>query len=173
MIAYRVVAVQATTDRPILVNPDSPITEIRIRDIETAAQLLRRNVVVLNAQNEAELPSAFATIVNRRIGALVVTSDNVLSSMTENVTALAQRHSVPTITAYHDFAAGGGSISYGSSIPDAHRLVGLYCTQIRKARSPLTSPSMQAAKVELIVNLKAAKSLGITVPLALLAAPTR
>jgi putative ABC transport system substrate-binding protein len=110
----------------------------------------------------------FATLVQLRAGALVIGTDAFFNSRSEQLAALTLRHAVPAIYQYPEFAAAGGLMSYGSSYADAHRLVGVYTGRILKGDKPADLPIQQATKVELIINLKTAKALGLTVPLPLL-----
>jgi putative ABC transport system substrate-binding protein len=123
---------------------------------------------VLNASSEGDFDAAFTSLVQMRIGALVIGTGAPFNGCGQLLGALAARHAVPTIFQYHDFAAAGGLMSYGGSELDAHRLVGVYTGRILKGEKPADLPVQQATKVELILNLKTAKALGLTVPLPLL-----
>jgi putative tryptophan/tyrosine transport system substrate-binding protein len=121
----------------------------------------------LYASTEHDLDTAFVTLVQLRIGGLVIGNDVFFASRVEPLAALALRHALPTIFQYREFAAAGGLMSYGGNATDGFRLVGVYSGNILKGAKPSDLPVQQITKVELIINLKTAKALGITVPLAL------
>ena len=123
---------------------------------------------VLNASTEQEFDKVFAALVQLRAGGLVIAADQFFSSRIEQLAALTVRHAIPAIYQYHAFVNGGGLLSYGASQTDNYRQVGNYVGRILKGEKPADLPVIQSAKVELIVNLKAAKALGITVPMSLL-----
>jgi putative ABC transport system substrate-binding protein len=152
----------------ILVNPNSATTDAKLKELQAAAGVLGRKLHVLNASSEAGLDIAFANIVQEHIGGLLIASDNFLHSETSKLAALAVRHAVPAIFAYRPFAIAGGLASYGTSQSDAEHQVGLYIVRILKGEKPADLPVQQAVKVELVINLKSAKTLGLTLPLPLL-----
>jgi putative ABC transport system substrate-binding protein len=125
---------------------------------------------VLKASNEREIDVAYASLVQLHADALVVSSDPFLSGQREQLVALASRHAVPTIYAWREFAAAGGLISYGASLTAAYHLVGIYAGKILKGAKPADLPVEQPTKFELVINLKTAKALGLTVTPSLLAA---
>jgi putative ABC transport system substrate-binding protein len=153
----------------LLVNGANPIlAEPTIKNVQAAAGTLGLHLHVLNASTEGDIDAAFATTHDLHASGLVIGADNFFNSRSEQLAALAVRHSVPAIYQYHKFAAAGGVMSYGGSITDAYRLVGVYTGRILKGEKPADLPVQQATKVELILNLKTAKALGLTVPLSLL-----
>jgi putative tryptophan/tyrosine transport system substrate-binding protein len=153
----------------LLVNPNNANVERVIRDVQEAARTKGLQLHVLKASSESEIDTAFASLVQLHAGALVVGADPFLSTRRERLVALASRHAVPTIYAWREFAASGGLISYGSSLTAAFRLVGAYAGKILKGTKPSDLPVEQPTKYELVINLKTAKALGLTVPPSLLA----
>jgi putative tryptophan/tyrosine transport system substrate-binding protein len=154
----------------VLINPNFADAEIILTDAESAARALGRQLIVLNASTDREIEAAFATLIQRRVGALQVTPDPFLLSRRALLVELAARHNVPAIYQLRDFVTAGGLISYGTSITDAYRQVGIYVAQILKGTKPSDLPVLQPTKFELVINLKTAKSLGLTVPQILLVA---
>ena len=124
---------------------------------------------VLKASSESEIDTAFASLVQLHAGALVVGADPFLTNRREQLVALASRHAVPSIYAWREFAASGGLISYGASLTSAFRLVGTYTGRILNGAKPADLPVEQPTRFELVVNLKTAKALGLTVPPSILA----
>jgi len=153
----------------LLVNPNNASSERFIRDVQEAARVKGVQLTILKAGSESEIDAVFATFVPPHAGALVVGTDPFLSSRREQLVALASRHAVPAIYAWREFAASGGLISYGSSLTAAFRLVGIYAGKILKGAKPADLPVQQPTTFELVVNLKTAKALGLTVPPSILA----
>jgi putative ABC transport system substrate-binding protein len=159
----------AATDFAHLVNPADPIVaEIGIRESEAAARALGLKLHVLNATSEADFESVFATVAQRRFGGLVVGVDILFTGWSRQLGALAARHGVPAIYQGREFAAAGGLMGYGGSTADSYRLAGVYAGRILKGDKPADLPIQQSSKVEMIINLKAAKLLGLTFPITLL-----
>jgi putative ABC transport system substrate-binding protein len=152
----------------ILVNPAYPLAEQQIGDVQEAARVIGRQIYVLKARSEGDIDIAFATLVEHRIGALLVGGDPFFSGRVEQFVALAARYAVPTIHPQREFAATGGLMSYGTSLTDGLRQVGIYTGRILKGEKPAELPVQQSTKVELVINLKTAKTLGLTFPLPLL-----
>jgi putative ABC transport system substrate-binding protein len=152
-----------------LVNPKFPAAEIRVTAARAAASTLRFQLIVVNASNEHEIDTAFATIAERRVGALLVASDPFFSNQREQLVTLAVRHAMPAVYFSREFATAGGLMSYGASIADAYRQAGIYTGKILKGEKPADLPVMQPTKFELVINLKTAKALGLDVPDKLLA----
>jgi putative ABC transport system substrate-binding protein len=153
----------------MLVNPSNAQAKIQVQDVEKAARAIGQRVLVLNASTERELETAFTTLVRERAGALLVGQDTFFTSQPNLLAALAARHAIPAISAWRSHVEAGGLMSYGASLLDAYRQTGIYAGRILKGEKPADLPVMQATKFELVVNLKTAKTLGLTVPPTLLA----
>jgi putative ABC transport system substrate-binding protein len=153
----------------LLVNPNYPSAGLEIGETQVAARAVGRNLIILNASTESEIDAAFASLVQQRVGALVVTGDPLFVSQRDKVVMLAARHAVPTIYVQREFAVAGGLIGYGTSLTDAYRQVGIYAGRILKGAKPGDLPVVQPTKFDLVINLKTAKALGITIPDKLLA----
>jgi putative ABC transport system substrate-binding protein len=133
-----------------------------------AARTLGLQLHVLHASTERDFDTVFATLVQLQAGGLVIGPDAFFTSRNEQLATLALRHGVPTIFQFREFAAAGGLMSYGGSITDNYRLAGVYTGRILKGEKPADLPVQQATRVELIINMKTAKALGLTFPLTLL-----
>jgi putative tryptophan/tyrosine transport system substrate-binding protein len=154
----------------LLVNPANPITsDAHVTNMQAAARKLGLQMNVLNASTSSEIDAAFATLAQRGSTALVMSGDQFMVSQREQIVALAARHSIPTIYDRREFAMAGGLMSYGASVLDAHRQIGVYTGRILKGEKPGDLPVMQSTKFDLIINLKTAKALGIDIPPQLLA----
>jgi putative tryptophan/tyrosine transport system substrate-binding protein len=151
----------------LLVNPDNPYAEIQSREAQAAARKLGLELHIVHARTERDFDAAFATLVKLRAGALVIGPDPIFLNRSRQLGALALRYAVPAISPYRDFAAGGGLMSYGTDIADLHRQLGHITGRILKGEKPADLPVQQAVKVDLVLNFKTAKTLGITVPLPL------
>ena len=161
--------VPAATLIALLVNPATPVlADTLSRGLQTAARAIRQQFLVISASTERDLDMAFTTIVEQRVGALVVGNDPFFNARPDQLIGLASRHAVPAIYPYREFAAAGGLMSYGSNLADAYRLVGVYTGRILKGEKPSDLPVQQSTKVELVINLKTAKALGLTFPITLL-----
>ena len=152
----------------VLLNPKSGHSEMQLKDVQGAARTLGLRLNVLHAQSEREFDAAFETLELQQAGALVIAADALFYSNYGRLVALAARHSVPTIYAWREAVVAGGLISYGTSLPDAYRQAGQYVGRILKGEKIADLPVQQSAKVELVINLKTAKTLGLDFPLSLL-----
>jgi putative ABC transport system substrate-binding protein len=160
-----------TTIMAVLVNPtNAPATvETEVRQVQAAAHTLGLQMVhVLQVSTERDLDSAFSTLIQRRAGGLVISADTFFSGKSVELAALASRHAVPTISPYRDFVTAGGLMSYGGSVTELYRLAGVYTGRILKGEQPADLPVQQVTKVQLAINLKTAKALGLTVPTSLI-----
>jgi putative ABC transport system substrate-binding protein len=153
-----------------LVYAHIPNVEPDTRDAQTAAQTLGQKLVVAKARTESDFEPAFTTLLQQRVGALAVSSVALFNTRPEQLVALAARHALPAIWPLREFAAVGGLMSYGASVTDTYRQMGVYVGRILAGAKPADLPVVQSAKFELVINLKTAKALGLAVPLALQAA---
>jgi putative tryptophan/tyrosine transport system substrate-binding protein len=152
----------------ILVDPTYQSSEAQTRELTAAAQAVDQRVVIFKASSEAEIEAAFANFAQQRIGALLVGSDPFFTRLRVRIVTLAARDSLPAIYQWREYTEAGGLMSYGTSLGEACHLVGVYAGRILKGAKPADLPVRQATKVELVINLKTAKALGITFPLSLL-----
>jgi len=151
-----------------LFNPTSATAETLSTDLQAAARTLGLQLHILNASTDRDLDVVFAKLIQLRAGGLVISPDPFFNSRSEQLAALAVRHAVPAIFQYREFAVAGGLLSYGSDPSDSYRLAGNYTGRVLKGDKPADLPVQEATKVELYINLKSAKALGITFPLTLL-----
>ena len=155
----------ATRVMALLVNPAYPtVAETDTKEVQAAARTLGLELHVLNASTERDFDGVFAKLIQLRAGGLVIGGGAFFTSHRERLAALALRHAVPAIFFGREFAVAGGLLSYGADIPEAYRLAGIYTGRVLKGDKPADLPVQQATKVELIINLRTAKALGITVP---------
>jgi putative ABC transport system substrate-binding protein len=152
----------------MLTNPTYPNAEVETKDAQEAARVLGRQVHVLNASTETDFDRAFASLIQQGASALLVAADPFFSSRRDKLVALAARHAIPAIYEFREFATAGGLMSYGPSITDAYRLIGMYAGRVLSGDKPTNLPVMQSTKVELVINLKAARMLALTFPMTLL-----
>jgi putative ABC transport system substrate-binding protein len=152
----------------MLVNPSSPYVGPEIKDVMESARVLGRQIQVLKAGTPPEIDAVFATLVRQTARAILVSGDPFFDSQRAKLVALSARHRVPAIYQWRDFAAIGGLMSYGTSITDAYREAGVYTARILKGAKPTELPVLQPTKFEMVINLKTAKALGLTVPPSLL-----
>jgi putative tryptophan/tyrosine transport system substrate-binding protein len=153
----------------ILMNSASPASEVEVAFAQQAARLLGWQATVLRANGEREFEVAFLPLARERSDALLVTTDPIFESYRDKVVALATQHAVPAIYSLREYALAGGLISYGASINDVYRQAGMYVGRILKGEKPADMPVVQPTKFDLVINLKTAKALGLTVPETLLA----
>jgi ABC-type uncharacterized transport system substrate-binding protein len=149
----------------LLVNPAHPtLAETNTKELQAAARALGLELHVLNASTERDFDEVFTKLIQLRAGGLVIGPDTFFTSRREQLASLTVRHAVPTIYQNREFAAAGGLLSYGADTADAYRLTGKYVGRVLKGEKPADLPVQQATKIELYINLKTAKALGVTVP---------
>ena len=156
--------VPTTRGIALLVDAGNPVNDRLSTDMQTAAQTLGLQLHVLHARTERDFDTVFASLVQMRVGALVMNNGPLFLNRVEQLAALTVRHAVPAISAYREFTVAGGLMSYGGSLTEAYRLTGVNVSRILKSERPADLPVQQATKVELFINLKTAKTLGLTVP---------
>jgi putative ABC transport system substrate-binding protein len=148
----------------LLVNPANPNAEADTRDLQAAAKALGRRLHVLTAGTERELETVFAAAVEQKVGALFINIDSFLFDRREQIAGLAARYKIPTIHPFREYVAAGGLMSYGASFVAAWRQSGIYVGRILKGAKPADLPVLQPTKFDLVINLKAAKALGLEIP---------
>ena len=160
--------VPTATEIALVVNPNSEAAELEMRKAQQQVRSYGQRIRVLRASTEQEIDAAFATFAQLRPGGLIIAPNPVLNARREQFVALAARYSVPAIYEGRESAAAGGLMSYGPSLADAYRQVGIYTGRILKGAKPADLPVLQPTKFELVINLKTAKALGLTIPQPLL-----
>jgi putative ABC transport system substrate-binding protein len=150
-------------------NPNNANIESQRRDVQEAARTAGQQIYILHAATQPDLDEAFATLTRLRAGALLVAADPFFNSRREQLALMAARHAIPAIYEVREYAVAGGLMSYGTSLIDSYRQLGVYSGKILKGAKPADLPVEQSTKFELVINLKAAHAIGFTVPLALLA----
>jgi putative tryptophan/tyrosine transport system substrate-binding protein len=153
---------QATTIG-FLLNPELPQAASSLNDVHEAARTIDLQVLALRASTDREIDSAFETIAAQHIQALAVAADPFFDTRREKLVTLAARHAVPAMYHFREYVLAGGPVSYGIDASDAYRLVGVYTGQVLKGAKPAELPVMQATKFQFVINLKAAKALGIKI----------
>ena len=148
----------------LLVNPSNPAADEQIKSAQNASLALGLQIYVTKARSESDFDPAFAFLVQQQVGALLIGGDALFNSQRARLVVLAARHALPAIHFARELVAAGGLISYGSSIPDAYRQVGVYTGRLLRGAKPADLPVMLPTKFELVINLKTAKALGLTVP---------
>src|SRR6516165_1217580 len=152
----------------MLVNPTSPQTQSEVRNVQAAADKLGQRVRIFNVLTDRELDAAFATIVDQRIGGLLVQPDQFFTGRRDQLVLLTTRHAIPTVFGWREFVIAGGLISYATSLRASYRQVGAYVGRVLKGEKLTDLPVQQATAFETVVNLKAAKALGVTIPTGIL-----
>jgi putative tryptophan/tyrosine transport system substrate-binding protein len=152
----------------MLMNSAAAQTQYELRDVQAAADKLGQQVRIFNVGSDVEIDAAFATIVDQRIGGLLVQTDQFFTVRRDQLVLLTTRHAIPTVFGWREFAIAGGLISYGTSLRAVYRWTALYAERILKGEKPADLPVQQATAFETVVNLKAAKALGVTIPTAIL-----
>jgi putative tryptophan/tyrosine transport system substrate-binding protein len=160
--------VRAANTIGLLHNPTNSVSDMQSKDLQAAAGTLGLKLHVVYASTQGEFEPAFAGLRQLGAGALVIGTDGFLVSRSEQLAAMTLRHAIPAIFQYRAFVAAGGLMSYGGSVTDSYRLSGVYTGRILKGEKPADLPVQQATKVELTINLKTAKALGLTIPLPIL-----
>jgi putative tryptophan/tyrosine transport system substrate-binding protein len=153
----------------VLVDPKSTESQNQSRGVHEAARALGQEVVVLNAGTASEIATAFTTLVQQGVGALLVSGSPTFGSQRNQIVVLCARHSLPTLFSTREYSAAGGLISYGASISDSYRQAAIYVGRILKGDRPSDLPVLQPTKFELVINLKTAKALNLQIPDKLLA----
>ena len=156
-------------DDRVLVNPTNPNAENLTSDLKAAARTLGKQILVLTASTEREIDEHFAAFVQQGAGALVVAPDAFFDSQRDHIVALVARHAIPAIYERRETAMAGGLMSYGASVAEAYHQAGIYTGRILKGEKPADLPVLQPTKFEFVINLKTAKTLGLTLPPGLLA----
>jgi ABC-type uncharacterized transport system substrate-binding protein len=152
----------------LLVNQASGVAHVNIADMQAASHTLGLQILVLNASSNDEIDEAFAALARQGIGALVVSADTLFNSRSQQLAALVLRYALPAISANREFTVAGGLFSYGTSLADIYRQLGIYTAKILKGENPAELPVSQSTKVELSINLRTAKLLGLSFPIAVL-----
>jgi putative ABC transport system substrate-binding protein len=161
--------VPKATSLALLINPTSPnLAKAQSTDLQAAAYARGLQLHLLQASTERDFDSAFASVTRLRVGGLVISSDSFFFSQSHQLAALAVQHAVPTIFGFPEFVTAGGLMSYGGSITESFRWIGVYTGQILKGKKPADLPVQQSTKIELFINLKTAEALGLKVPPTLL-----
>jgi putative ABC transport system substrate-binding protein len=161
--------VSAAMSIAVLSNPANRAHAAETRELQVAARVLGLRLLALNASSLSDIETAFAILVQQRVGGLLVSTDNLFSNLREQLATLAARHMVPAMYGYREYVAVGGLMSYGANWVDSFRQVGIYAGRILKGEKPADLPVQQSTKVELVINLTTAKALGLDVPAKVLA----
>jgi putative ABC transport system substrate-binding protein len=147
----------------LLVNPNTYVGQVQIRDVQEAARALGQSLVVLDGGTDERIETAFAALAPQHVAALLVGADPFFDTRRERLVALASQHHMPAIYQFREYAVAGGLMSYGTSITDMYRLVGLYVGRVLKGEKPADLPVMQVTKFELVINLTTARALGVKI----------
>ena len=172
LVAKRLELIRELISKPasiaFLTNPGNPHTGLELYEVQKAAQALGQKLLVLSVRSERDIADAFASLKQQNAGGLIVSGDALHFGIRDQIAALAARYSIPAIYVSREFTKAGGLMSYGTSLTDSHRQAGVYVGQILKGAEPRDLPVLLPTKYELVINLKTAKALGLTVPTALL-----
>jgi putative ABC transport system substrate-binding protein len=152
----------------VLLNPDQVSFETQVTEVQAAALNVGQQISIVTARTESEITAAFESLMQRSVGALLVASDPFFTRRREQIVALTARHAIPAIYQWRKFISVGGLMSYGTDLSDAYHQVGIYAGRILKGEKPSQLPVVQATKVELVINMKTARTLGLTFPITLL-----
>jgi putative ABC transport system substrate-binding protein len=152
----------------LLINSTNPNSNLVTKDLQAAATALGLELRLFQAGSEAEIDMVFAAMAQQQVKALVIGADNFFTGRSPQIGALTLRHAIPAISQYIEFAMAGGLMSYGSNLTDSQRLLGVYAGRILKGEKPADLPVQLTTRTELVINLKTAKALGLTVPITLL-----
>jgi putative ABC transport system substrate-binding protein len=153
----------------VLVNPNYPPAASQLKGVEQAARTIGLGTLAMRASNDGEIEAAFESAIQQRIRILAVTSDPFFNTRSDKLVALATRHAVPTVYPFREYVAAGGLMSYGVDLSEMYRQVGIYAGQVVKGVKPADLPIVQPTKFELVINVKTARTLGLTIPSTLLA----
>jgi putative tryptophan/tyrosine transport system substrate-binding protein len=156
--------VPAATVIAFIVNPNNPRTEFDVQDMEAGARALGQQILVLKAGSDRDLEALFAILSERKVGALLVGNDPFFNSRPQPFALMAARHAVPAIYGLREYAVAGGLVSYGTNLSESYRQAGIYAGRILNGETPADLPILQPTKFELVVNLWAAKAIGLTIP---------
>jgi putative tryptophan/tyrosine transport system substrate-binding protein len=152
-----------------LVNPNYPDVDLQMRELQDAGAAIKQGIQIVRAGTESDIGAAFATLARQHADALLVANDPFFASQRDQIVALAARHGIPVIYSGREFVAAGGLIGYGASLADAYRQGGIYTGRVLKGAKPADLPVLQPTKFEMVINLKTASTLGLTVPQSVLA----
>lgn len=152
-----------------LMDASRPEAAAQLKSVQAAAQTVGRQLVIASAANEGEFEAAFRSLVNQRAGAVLVVASPLFTSRRDHLVTLSAHHAMPTMFQFREFADAGGLVSYGASVLEAYRLTGIYVGRILKGEKPSELPVMQPTKFELVINLRTARSIGLTIPPGVLA----
>ena len=161
--------IPTATTIALLIDPENPFGQVERRQVEAAARTLGLALHVANAKSQNEINAIFPDLIARGVGAIMIGTDAYYVNQRRQIAALAARYAIPAIAHWRDYPAAGGLISYGNNLLEAYRLVGIYVGRILKGEKPADMPVQQATKFELVINLRTAKALGLTIPAKLLA----
>ena len=148
----------------VLIDANHPVADAQLRDVQSAATRLGVQLVVLHANSDHDFEAAFATLIEQKAEALLVCASPLFNSTRDQLVALVARHNIPAAFELREYATAGGLLSYGNSITDVYRQLGVYVGRILKSAKPADLPVIRPTKFELVINLKTAKALGLTVP---------